>query len=276
MPGLPQGELLGSEEVQANVSAKFEQACMDLKLKGERQRAEKAQKEEQERQRQIKEEREAPAKERLEYMKNAEAMYGTDSYAEQSKEEEDRDAILDDDTELDKLRQARKEQLKKKKAEYLENMSKGHGEYIEVFEEDFLKVVLASKFCVVHFFHNDFERCKIMDKHLKLLSSKHVEARFFKINAEKTPFFVEKLSVRTLPTLVFFQDGKAEDRLVGFQGLSGDEFQTRELEERIGMSGTIKMERAFYEDPNPVRSKPKQSIFASTAVIDDFEDPFAN
>lgn len=54
-----------------------------------------------------------------------------------------------------------------------------------------------------------------MDKHLKQLATAHVETRFIKINAEKTPFFVEKLNVRVLPTLVVFADGKSIDQLIG-------------------------------------------------------------
>lgn len=54
-----------------------------------------------------------------------------------------------------------------------------------------------------------------MDKHLKSLAQKHVETKFVKINAEKTPFFVEKLSIRVLPSVVIFADGKSIDTLVG-------------------------------------------------------------
>jgi hypothetical protein len=41
-------------------------------------------------------------------------------------------------------------------------------------------------------------------------------------NAEKAPFFVERLSIRTLPTLCIFIDGVLKDKVLGFQGLSGD------------------------------------------------------
>ncbi|GBG27211.1 Thioredoxin domain-containing protein 9 [Hondaea fermentalgiana] len=275
---LPQGELLGSEEVQQNVSTRFEQACMELKAKGERQRAEKALKEQEEQRAAAREEARRPAKERLEYMKNSDDVFTADMYKRQSnQDEEDRDAVLDDDDELDALRLARINKMKKQKAQMQENLAKGHGVYDEVFEENFLKTVLASKFCVAHFFHEDFERCKIMDKHLKLLATNHVEARFFKINAEKALFFVEKLEIRTLPTVVFFQDGKAIDKLLGFNGLpNGDEFSTRDLEERIGITGCIKMERGFYEERADDAPKKVVSTITRGKVsrTEDFEDPF--
>jgi hypothetical protein len=36
---------------------------------------------------------------------------------------------------------------------------------------------------VCHFFHKDFERCKIVDKHLGLLAKKYLETRFIKLSA---------------------------------------------------------------------------------------------
>jgi hypothetical protein len=36
---------------------------------------------------------------------------------------------------------------------------------------------------VCHFFHKDFERCKIVDKHLALLAKKYLETRFIKLSA---------------------------------------------------------------------------------------------
>ena len=107
----------------------------------------------------------------------------------------------------------------------------------------------------------------------------HVQAdeqtKFGRIDAEKTPFFVQKLSIKTLPTVVFFEDGKAIDRLLGFQGMSNPEstdFKTRELEERIGMSGAIKMERIWYEE----QAAPKKKVYTTIVAkkTEEFDDPF--
>lgn len=95
------------------------------------------------------------------------------------------------------------------------------------------------KYTVVHFFHKDFQRCKIMDKHLKLLCQEYPQTQFLALNAEKSPFFVQKLAVRSLPTLCFFIDGVMKDKLLGFDGLSGDEFLTIELARRMAQAGVI-------------------------------------
>jgi len=47
------------------------------------------------------------------------------------------------------------------------------------------------------------------------------------MNAQKSPFFVSKLAVRIMPTLVGFINGVAKGRQLGFQGLGGaDDFDT--------------------------------------------------
>ncbi|KAG4963449.1 hypothetical protein JHK85_040901 [Glycine max] len=42
----------------------------------------------------------------------------------------------------------------------------------------------------------------VMDKHLNILAKQHIETRFVKLNAEKSPFLAEKLKIIVLPTLV--------------------------------------------------------------------------
>ncbi len=75
---------------------------------------------------------------------------------------------------------------------------------------------------------------------MDILAKKHFATRFIGLNAEKTPFFVKKLQVKTLPTVVLFKDGIAIDRLIGFEDLGGvDDFPTAAVEKRIAKSGVI-------------------------------------
>ena len=56
----------------------------------------------------------------------------------------------------------------------------------------------------------------------------------------QAPFFVGKLAIKTLPTVVCFMDGRSVDRLIGFEQLGmTDEFQTQTLEARLGQFGVI-------------------------------------
>lgn len=102
-----------------------------------------------------------------------------------------------------------------------------------------MNYVTKLKRTVVHFYHKDFQRCKIIDKHLKLLCQQFPQTQFLYINAEKSPFFIQKLAIRTLPTLCIFIDGVMKDKVLGFDGLSGDEFLTWELAARLAQTGVI-------------------------------------
>lgn len=115
------------------------------------------------------------------------------------------------------------------------------GDYREIKEDEFLKYVTKNKLAIVHFFHKDFERCKIIDKHLRIIAYSHPECRVLCLNAEKAPFFIAKLAIQVLPTIVCFIDGISKDRVVGFEDLGGqDEFETIVLTRRLVKAGVLK------------------------------------
>ena len=43
---------------------------------------------------------------------------------------------------------------------------------------------------VCHFFHRDFERCKMLDQHLALLARKFLDTRFIKLSAPVRLFYL--------------------------------------------------------------------------------------
>jgi len=84
-----------------------------------------------------------------------------------------------------------------------------------------------------------------MHHHLELIAPHHIECKFLNIDAEKTPFFVQKLQVKTLPTLIIFRDGVVVDRLTGFQEMAvdpnePDKWHTSKLQAWIASTGAIK------------------------------------
>ncbi|KAL0332935.1 UNVERIFIED_CONTAM: Thioredoxin domain-containing protein PLP3B [Sesamum calycinum] len=152
-------------------------------------------------------------------------------------EEVDLDELMDD-PELEKLHADRIAALKKEAEKRQELKMQGHGEYREITEADFLGEVTGSEKVVCHFYHREFYRCKIMDKHLKSLAPRHFKTKFIKLDAENAPFFITKLGIKTLPCVILFRKGVATDRLVGFQDLGGkDDFATRTLESFLVKKG---------------------------------------
>ncbi|CAK9187081.1 unnamed protein product [Ilex paraguariensis] len=94
----------------------------------------------------------------------------------------------------------------------------------------------------------------VMDKHLSILAKQHIETRFVKIQAEKSPFLAEKLKIVVLPTLALVNNAKVDDYVVGFDELGGtDDFSTGELEERLAKAQVIIFEGE--SSLNPTKSR---------------------
>ncbi|KAL5714803.1 Thioredoxin domain-containing protein plp3b [Ranunculus cassubicifolius] len=172
-------------------------------------------------------------------------------------EEVDLDELMDD-PELEKLHADRIASLKREAEKRQALQRKGHGEYREISEGDFLGEVTGTEKVLCHFYHHEFYRCKIMDKHLKPLALSHLETKFIRLDAENAPFFVSKLGVQMLPCVVLFRKGVAVDRVVGFRDLGAkDDFTTKTLERLLLKKGIIDEKKVDdeYRDVEGVNSR---------------------
>ena len=170
------------------------------------------------------------------YMEEQEKIQKEESELKKNNELDDLDEI---DSEEERIMKQEMEKMKKTAESKREGMAKKlktekYGNYTEIIETEFLDTMLKNDKVVCHFYHKDFERCKIIDKHLGIIAKEHRETLFVKINVEKTPFFTEKLNVRVLPTIILFVKGKAIHRFIGFQdfGMS-DDFPTINLSRQL-------------------------------------------
>jgi thioredoxin-like negative regulator of GroEL len=183
----------------------------------------------------------------------------------------DLDDLLDD-PELERLHAERLAALKAQAEERLmekrghtQSQVGGNGRVDVVSEGEFLEIVTNTPNVLVHFFHHDFLRCKIMDKHLGTLANKYIRStRFIKVSAPESPFFTEKLQVRTLPCLLSFVNGIAVDRVVGFDELGAkDDFSTAVLEKRLALKSSV------LNKPRPLTSTANASASASDEEDDE-------
>lgn len=164
-----------------------------------------------------------------------------------SDDDDEYDDLLNDESlELDAIRQKRINQMRAAQAQAAQHRALGHGEVRTITQDEFLpECTGSSAWVAVHFYHKEFERCKIMDHHLAAIAPQHMDCKFLRLDAEKSPFFVHKLQIKTLPCLIIFQEGKAVDRLEGFAGLAIDEsepdkWHTGRLQKWISETGAIK------------------------------------
>ncbi|KAG0239153.1 thioredoxin-like protein [Mortierella sp. GBAus27b] len=211
---------------------------------------------------------------------------GSDSKGQNSRlvddetiDREDGDKELDDDELFEELenddygaagfREQRMEELKEEISRRKLMAENDHGSYKDITDEkEVMDITVKTKHCVVHFYHSDFRRCMIVDKHLEALAKKHIKTRFIKIKVEDAPFLVEKLQVKVLPCVISFVDGIAVDRLVGFEELGNtDNFSTSLLEIRYKNAGVI-------EDDSKKATKnlAKKSIFGRDYGSDEGSD----
>ncbi|XP_034115486.1 thioredoxin domain-containing protein 9 [Drosophila nasuta] len=184
---------------------------------------------------------------------------------QQLDQEFDRLDNLDTD-DLKALREKRIQEMKKlnnKKQEWLRN---GHGTYSELADEkEFFEVSKKSPNIVCHFYRDSTERCRIVDMHLKILAAKHIEAKFCKVNAEKSPFLTQRLRIKVIPTIALVKDSKTKDFIVGFSDLGNcDDFSTEMLEWRIAHSGAIEYKGDLLQPPDvkrkPFINRPQKTI----------------
>ncbi|KAE8008066.1 hypothetical protein FH972_004613 [Carpinus fangiana] len=162
---------------------------------------------------------------------------------------------------IEALRERRLHQMKKMAEKRNRWISLGHSDYTEIpSEKDFFAAVKASDRVVCHFYRDNWP-CKVMDKHLSILAKQHIETRFMKIHAEKSPFLAEKLKIVVLPTLALIKNAKVDDYVVGFDQLGGtDEFSTEELEERLAKAQVIFFEGESSLNPSRSGSQARRSV----------------
>ncbi|XP_041675323.1 thioredoxin domain-containing protein 9-like [Drosophila eugracilis] len=127
---------------------------------------------------------------------------------------------------------------KKKQQDWLKN---GHGKFTPLVDEkEFFEVTKKSVDIVCLFYNVGDKRCKIVDRHLKILAPQHPEAKFCKVETKKAPFLTQRLLIKELPTLLLVKDGMVKDFIIGFAELGNTEnFSTKEMESRIALSETI-------------------------------------
>ena len=92
----------------------------------------------------------------------------------------------------------------------------------------------------------------MIDRHLEALCKLHLETKFVRIDAEKSPYLTEKLKVWMLPTLALCRAEKVVDYVVGFDDLGGrDDFSTETLRLRLAAAGAISYEGGGAPPPRP-------------------------
>ena len=86
---------------------------------------------------------------------------------------------------------------------------------------------------------------------MQIIAQKHLSCKFLTLNVEKAPFFVSKLAIQMLPTVIVFKDGIVSDQFSGFDEMGGkDEFRTEVMEHWFAKAGCVVMKKKDVEKMN--------------------------
>ena len=200
---------------------------------------------------------------------------------------DDDDAWLNDDIATDPvlqaIRQRRLQELQQQHNQQLALRARGHGDVRTIAEDEFLpECTGSSEYVVVHFYHEEFETCRVLDHHLSKIAPLHLEAKFLRLNATKAPFFVTKLKVQVLPTLIVFQHGKMKDRMTGFDKVVDDasgiattninDWETSRLQVWLATTGAIQYTASKEREDHGNRVGYRSRIYRGSTMDDDTDN----
>lgn len=148
-----------------------------------------------------------------------------------------------DKDEMSSWRRERLAAIKRMKAKSREYLDQGHGTLETVNEEkEVINVCNTHKRVIVHFYKDEFARCKLLDGLLTSLAAKHLETKFIRMSAIKSPFFTKKLGMQALPTVIFTLDGILSHVFTGFEEFKRDKITEEALRSGLLAQGAITTE----------------------------------
>lgn len=201
---------------------------------------------------------------------------------------------------LEDLRRKRIAELQSKQSKALEWRAKGHGFYTEVSDQKvsepstpmsaishrrttqhWFEATKASERTVTHFYRPTTPLCELVDAHLTKIAANHVETKFLKINAEKSPFLCDRMDITVLPTVVMLKDGyvcftlaaipvsdhdvcrNICDKVIGFETVPNlNKCSTEDFERRLAFNGAIDYEG----DPRRPKGEGARKEFSVTNI----------
>jgi hypothetical protein len=150
-------------------------------------------------------------------------------------------------------------------------------------DDECLQFTTEYERAVVHFFHPDFARCSIMDRHCEHIGRKHAQdggadMAFARVDVRNAPFVVEKLGIRVLPAVLGFVKGVVKGRVTGFEGIAWggrEELPSvaAALEEKL-VEWTVLRKRLLEDEAeDEEEEKPERSKFARRGIKDRKQNP---
>jgi thioredoxin 1 len=82
-------------------------------------------------------------------------------------------------------------------------------------EDDFNDFIRENRIALIDFFAEWCGPCKKIAPYLEQLSEEYKNVAFGKVNCDATPELCSEYSIKSLPTFLFFVDGKIVNTVIG-------------------------------------------------------------
>merc|ERR1711988_1151580 len=117
---------------------------------------------------------------------------------------------------FEQIRKKRMEEMKAKQAEKVMWDRNDHGSLTKVNDQkEFFDRCKKSKRVIALFSRDGQQWCNVIKQHLRLLAEGHKETKFIEVDAENSPFLVERLNVWMMPTIICIREGKVHAQFNG-------------------------------------------------------------
>uniref|UniRef100_A0A7S4PLQ9 Thioredoxin domain-containing protein n=1 Tax=Paramoeba aestuarina TaxID=180227 RepID=A0A7S4PLQ9_9EUKA len=150
---------------------------------------------------------------------------------------------------LDNLNEDDYEQMRKKRIEEMrkdaQNKQKwkreGHGKLMELSDEkEFFDLVKRSPRVIALFARAGNKFADDLKEHLAVIAEHHFETRIVVLDAEKSPFLVQRLKIWMIPSMVLIIDQKTNHTISGLDEISGDgKYPTWHLERLLNTHNVL-------------------------------------
>ena len=87
----------------------------------------------------------------------------------------------------------------------------------ELITVNYEQAIKANKYVIIDFYADWCGPCKMLSPILDQVSDQYQNINFFKVNVDRESTLARKLNIQSIPTVIFFKDGKPFNIFVGYK-----------------------------------------------------------
>ncbi len=89
----------------------------------------------------------------------------------------------------------------------------------ELITVNYEQAIKTNKYVIIDFYADWCGPCKMLSPTLSQISDQYQNINFFKVNVDRESMLARKLNIQSIPTVMFFKDGKLFNMFVGYKNI---------------------------------------------------------